>query len=261
MNAGIRTCARLRFDREHFGGGQHWPRAKPGITPRRAPRIGCRRCATHAFVASEVAPKRVCSRFCSCALLDWNDEPFGLSRARDAAFGDADGRPTRPSTREVCMTPRTSRSARMAFVTLGDAMELAHSRLRLEILAVIARGPLDVSSLSSCLDLEVSYVSRNVHKLAQAGYVVVAREGQRRRVCSLGPAASVTTKPDGAGMLTLKADDGNAMHLELTEPTLAELSHRDPTPSAIKKGPAGSSPAHRASAPSDLRPPSERAAG
>ncbi len=79
------------------------------------------------------------------------------------------------------MVPRASRSSRLAFVTLKDAVDLARCPVRLEILAVLSLGARDVTSLAAYLDLEISHVSRMLHKLAQADYVVCVREGQRRR--------------------------------------------------------------------------------
>ncbi|MBX3377506.1 MAG: helix-turn-helix transcriptional regulator [Phycisphaeraceae bacterium] len=147
------------------------------------------------------------------------------------------------------MSPRRNDSARIAFVTLTDAIDLIHAALRREILLVLAHGPMDVSSLAAHLEVEVSHVSHNVRRLAQAGYIVIVREGQRRRICSLGPAASFRAREEGrGGVLVLATDDGNAVHLHLNDPTLASVVRR-PNATPATRDPAGSSHPHPEGAP------------
>ncbi len=162
------------------------------------------------------------------------------------------------------MAPRSSRSSRLAFVTLKDVLSLLRCPVRLEVLTAVAQAPLDYSSLMKQLDLGFSYVSRSLRELGQAGFVIVTREGPRRRIISLGPSAVFSPRVSGGGTLTLKTDDGNAVHLEITHKTLAELSGRDHVLSVevtLRKDPAAPGPPHRGDARSDSRVARGRAAG
>lgn len=80
--------------------------------------------------------------------------------------------------------------------------------IRLEILAVLASGPANVTAIAASLKLDIAHVSHHLASLREADLVAVRRDG-KRRIYELGRRAEACPAT-GRVVLRLEADDGAA---------------------------------------------------
>lgn len=114
-----------------------------------------------------------------------------------------------------------SSAHRVAFVSLFDLIEVCRAALRVEILLALREGGRGVGEIARARELSQSHVSHHLQILGGAGLVGFSAAGQRH-VYSLGVQASVT-KARGGLLLSLRGDDGSAVHLEIPASLATEL--------------------------------------
>ena len=118
---------------------------------------------------------------------------------------------------------------RARFITVVDLFALCRAELRLEILAALASGPIDVGALSDRLDVAFTTVSDHLQHLQDGGLAEYTRDGHRH-VYRLGPAVRAVTL-DGWLKFTLLADDGSIVETRLPPDVMRKLLRgREPDP-------------------------------
>lgn len=159
--------------------------------------------------------------------------------------------------------------------TLSHTLRAGWCETRLEILCVLAGGPIHVTAIAERLPASVPTVSRNLAVLLPGDYVRFVREG-RKHIYELGSAARVSIGRDGP-VAELDSDDGGGTMVRLGPAYAAlikdaivarregdrqrtnEVAPNERAPFSRAPAPRpGGVPAPRGGAPTAPRRPSER---